>query len=70
VWGDSGRLPVPLGSLDQVAALSIALGELRANARSGQPRHPCDVCFGRDVGRVLAEAQRQIDARNAARTAT
>jgi predicted dehydrogenase len=70
VWGDSGRLPVPLGSLDQVAALSIALGELRANARSGQPRHPCDVWFGRDVGRVLAEAQRQIDARNAARTAT
>ena len=70
VWGDSGRLAVPRGSLDQVAALSIALGELAANARAGQTRHPCDVWFGRDVGRVLAEAQRQIDARHAARRAT
>jgi predicted dehydrogenase len=25
--------------------------------------HPCDVRFGREVGRVLAEAQRQIDGR-------
>jgi predicted dehydrogenase len=63
VWGESGRLAVPLGSLDQAAALSVALGELTANARAGQARHPCDVWFGRDVGRVLAEAQRQIDAR-------
>ena len=63
VWGESGRLAAPLGSVDRVAALSIALAELTANARAGQPRHPCDVRFGRDVGRVLAEAQRQIDAR-------
>jgi predicted dehydrogenase len=63
VWGESGRLAAPRGSLDQVAALSVALGELTANARTGQTRHPCDVWFGRDVGRVLAEAQRQIDAR-------
>jgi predicted dehydrogenase len=66
VWGDSGRLAAPRGSLDRVAALRIALGELTANARAGQPRHPCDVRFGRDVGRVLAEAQRQVDARHAA----
>jgi len=63
VWGESGRLAAPRGSLDQVAALSVALGELTANARTGQTRHPCDVWFGRDVGRVLAEAQRQIEAR-------
>jgi predicted dehydrogenase len=63
VWGESGRLAAPDGSLDQVAALSVALGELTANVRAGQTRHPCDVWFGRDVGRVLAEAQRQIDAR-------
>ena len=44
------------------AALRVALTELAGNARSGQPGHPCDVRFGRDVGRVLAEAQRQIDA--------
>jgi predicted dehydrogenase len=63
VWGESGRLPVPGGDVDQVAALRTALGELVANARAGQTEHPCDVRFGRDVGRVLAEAQRQIDAR-------
>jgi predicted dehydrogenase len=63
VWGESGRLAAPGGIVDQVAALRTALGELTANARAGQTRHPCDVWFGRDVGRVLAEAQRQIDAR-------
>jgi hypothetical protein len=67
VWGESGRLAAPTGSLDRVAALSVALGELTANARAGKTRHPCDVRFGRDVGRVLAEAQRQVDARHAAR---
>ena len=66
VWGESGRLVAPGGSVDRVAALSTALRELAANARAGQTRHPCDARFGRDVGRVLAEAQRQIDARRAA----
>jgi predicted dehydrogenase len=65
VWGEPGRLPVPLGDVDQVAALRAALGELEANARAGQTEHRCDVRFGRDVGRVLAEAQRQIEARRA-----
>jgi len=67
VWGESGRLAAPTGSVDRVTALSTALGELAANARAGQTGHPCDVRFGRDVGRVLAEAQRQIDARRAGR---
>jgi predicted dehydrogenase len=65
VWGESGRLAAPLGTVDRIAALSTALGELVANARAGQTRHPCDVWFGRDVERVLAEAQRQVDARQA-----
>jgi len=64
VWGESGRLAAP-SSVDRVAALSTALGELVANARAGRTDHPCDVRFGRDVGRVLAEAQRQIDAKRA-----
>jgi predicted dehydrogenase len=63
VWGESGRLAAPRGSVDQVTALSTALRELVANARAGQTRHPCDVRLGRDVVRVLAEAQRQVDAR-------
>jgi predicted dehydrogenase len=65
VWGESGRLAAPRGSAGPVAGLSTALAELTANARAGQTRHPCDVRFGRDVGRVLTEAQRQIDARRA-----
>jgi predicted dehydrogenase len=65
VWGESGRLTIPFGRVDPVAALSTALGELAANARAGRTRHPCDVRFGRDVGQVLAEAQRQLDARRA-----
>jgi predicted dehydrogenase len=65
VWGESGRLAAPGGSDDAVTALGTALRELAANARAGQTRHPCDVRFGRDVGRVLAEAQRQLDARDA-----
>lgn len=70
VWGESGRLRVPPGSPDPIAALSTALGELVANAQSGRTEHPCDVRFGRDVGRVLAEAQRQIDARRAGQSQT
>jgi predicted dehydrogenase len=65
VWGESGRLAAPLANVDPVAALSTALGELVVNAQARQTRHPCDVWFGRDVGRVLAGAQRQIDARRA-----
>jgi hypothetical protein len=65
LWGASGRLAAPLGNVDPVTALSTALGELVANARAGQTEHPCDVRFGRDVVRVLSEAQRQVDARRA-----
>jgi hypothetical protein len=46
-----------------VPSLSAALSELIANIRAGRTEHPCDVRFGRDVGHVLAEAQRQIDQR-------
>ena len=45
--------------------LRAALTELTQNVRSGRTRHPCDVWFGRDVGRVLAQAQRQLDERAA-----
>ena len=52
-----------IGSPHPVTQMRTALTELAANARSGQTSHPCDVRFGREVGRVLAEAQRQIGAR-------
>ena len=64
VWGGSGRSQAPAGTDDPVVPLRTALTELAAHARSGQAGHPCDVRFGREVVRVLADAQRQIDARH------
>ena len=63
LWGTAGRSVAPIGHPHAVTQMRTALAELAANARSGQTGHPCDVRFGREVGRVLAEAQRQIDAR-------
>jgi predicted dehydrogenase len=67
LWGATGRSAPPPEQDEAVVPLRAALAELAANARSGLVSHPCDVRFGRDVGRVLAEAQRQIDARRHAR---
>ncbi|HXP22221.1 MAG TPA: Gfo/Idh/MocA family oxidoreductase [Streptosporangiaceae bacterium] len=63
VWGTPGRSAVPPETERPVTALRTALTELSENARSGRLEHPCDVRFGRDVGRVLAQAERQIGAR-------
>jgi predicted dehydrogenase len=63
LWGESGRSAAPPETNQPVQALRVALAELAGNARSGNLDHPCDVRFGRDVGRVLAEAQRQINSR-------
>jgi hypothetical protein len=63
LWSDRGRSVAPLMTPDPVPALSLALTELAANIRAGRTEHPCDVRFGRDVGHVVSEAQRQIDQR-------
>jgi len=63
LWSDRGRSVAPPMTPDPVPALSLALTELVANIRAGRTQHPCDVRFGRDVGHVVAEAQRQISAR-------
>jgi predicted dehydrogenase len=61
LWGQAGRSTAPVETEHPIVPLRTALTDLAVNARSGQTRHPCDVRFGREVGRVLAEAQRQID---------
>ena len=66
VWGSSGRSVAPPLAHDPLPPLRTALTELAANIRSGQTRHPCDAGFGRDVGHVVAEAQRQIEQRRPA----
>ncbi len=63
LWGEPGRSAAPAQADQALPGLRVALAELAGNARSGQLSHPCDVQFGRDIGRVLAEAQRQLDAR-------
>jgi predicted dehydrogenase len=65
IWGASGQSDAPAPADDPSVALRIALTELAELARSGQTRHPCDVGFGREVGRVLAAAQGQLDERAA-----
>jgi predicted dehydrogenase len=62
LWGELGRSDAPAPTNQPETALRVALTELADNARSGRVTHPCDVQFGRDVGHVLAGAQRQIDA--------
>ena len=63
VWGGSGRSAAPVAASDPLPPLRTALAELVENVRSGWTEHPCDARFGRDVGHVIAEAQRQIDQR-------
>ena len=63
LWGEAGRSVAPVRMGQPLPALRTALTELASNARSGQVTHPCDVRFGRDVGRILADASGQLDAR-------
>jgi predicted dehydrogenase len=63
VWGEAGRSVMPAGPVDAVAALRVAVAELISCAEAGGQEHPCDVRFGRDVVRVLAQAQAQLDGR-------
>jgi hypothetical protein len=63
LWGEAGWSRMPGETGQPVAALRLALTELAANIRSGRTDHDCDVRFGRDVNRVLADAQRQLDQR-------
>jgi predicted dehydrogenase len=60
LWGEPGRSAMPVRQWPATEALRVALSELAENARAGRSRHPCDVYFGRDVGRVLAMAERQL----------
>ncbi len=60
LWGASGRSVAPAEYGDPVLPLRTALTELAANAAAGRIDHPCDVRFGREIVRVLAEAAGQL----------
>jgi predicted dehydrogenase len=63
LWGEAGTSIAPVRQGQPADPLRTAVAELAQAARAGQVSHPCDVHFGRAVGRVLADAQRQIGAR-------
>jgi predicted dehydrogenase len=63
LWGPAGRSAAPLETGQPTVPLRTALAELATSAKAGQLSHPCDVQFGRAVGQVLADAQRQLDSR-------
>ncbi|HEY1627026.1 MAG TPA: Gfo/Idh/MocA family oxidoreductase [Streptosporangiaceae bacterium] len=60
IWGEPGWSCMPRTSDGTLPALRTALTELAANAAAGNPGHPCDVRFGRDIVYVLEEAERQL----------
>jgi predicted dehydrogenase len=62
LWGPSGRSHLPIEEVDSLKAHTVAVSDLMALASSGERQHPASLAFGRDVQRVLAEAQRQLDA--------
>lgn len=66
LWGERGRLDVPVDDVDALASHSTALRELADNARTGETNHACDIRFGRDVVRVLSLAEAALTARTSA----
>lgn len=60
VWGTEGTFESPAEPLDAPAALATAARELAGLAGQADPRHPCDVQFGRTVVGLLADAERQL----------
>jgi predicted dehydrogenase len=60
VWGEAGRSLMPAELVDSVAALRTAAAELAACVAEGRVTHPCDVRFGRDITKVLAEAEARL----------
>jgi predicted dehydrogenase len=60
VWGAAGRSIMPATPTDPEQCLRVAAAELIASANAGQPQHPCDVRFGRDIVAVLAEAEARL----------
>jgi predicted dehydrogenase len=69
LWGTAGLLKAPAETDRPGDPMLCALAELAECARSGT-RHERDARFGRDIVRVLADAQRQIDARPSGADAT
>jgi predicted dehydrogenase len=62
LWGPRGRTEMPIDDVDSMTALTVAAETLADMARSGDRDHRAGVRMGADVTRILADAQRQVDA--------
>jgi predicted dehydrogenase len=67
VWGAAGRSVMPATPPDPEESLRVAAAELIAAASLDRAEHPCDVRFGRDIVKVLAEAEVQLTTTRPAR---
>lgn len=59
-WGDRGIFFMPPMAGTSKDAFVEAARELTAGVAAGRRSHPCDVHFGREVVRILAEAEAQL----------
>jgi predicted dehydrogenase len=57
LYGESGVVELPSGSIGAVEAFGDAIDQLIAQAGTADPRHACDVVFAAQVVRVLAAAE-------------
>ena len=62
LWGPRGRTLMPIDDVDSMVALTVAAETLVDMVRTGERDHPAGVRMGADVVRLLADAQRQVDA--------
>ena len=63
LWGPQGRTHMPIDEVDSLIAHTAAVETLVALVETGEREHPADLRMGRDVLRVLATAQAQLDAK-------
>jgi predicted dehydrogenase len=63
LWGEPGLSMAPVETAEAADAARVALAELKAGIADGAAGHPCNARFGAQIVTLLAEAQRQIDAR-------
>jgi predicted dehydrogenase len=62
LWGPRGRTLMPIDDVDSLVALTVAAEALVELVRTGSRDHLSGVRMGADVVRLLADAQRQVDA--------
>jgi len=60
VYGEHGRETAPSSGGDSMVAHAAALDALIEQAARTEPRHPCDVHFGRRVVEILAAAEESL----------